>query len=141
MAEFDLGLDALLRSISDGHEAVTSGRIFLQPLNYIGNKAVSYAKLLTMVKSGRLRRGWAFKVNPDFKSITLYNDVEYAKAVNDGHKQEVGRYVPAIGKKLKAPMVRGQHMLQKAHIQVRNNDMAKAQRMVLDELAKEMGWK
>ena len=31
-----------------------------------------------------------------------------------GHRQDVGRYVPAIGKKLKEPFVEGRHMLRDA---------------------------
>jgi len=34
--------------------------------------------------------------------------------VEYGHRQKVGRYVPAIGKKLVAPFVRGRFMLRKA---------------------------
>lgn len=39
---------------------------------------------------------------------------EYAPHVEYGHRQQVGRYVPAIGKRLKAPYVEGQHFFQRA---------------------------
>ncbi len=42
--------------------------------------------------------------------IEIYNNVEYAGWVEDGHRQEVGRYVPAIGKRLKNSYVEGKHM-------------------------------
>ena len=37
--------------------------------------------------------------------------MEYAEFVEDGHRQEPGRYVPALGKQLKQSYVPGQYML------------------------------
>ena len=37
--------------------------------------------------------------------------IEYAPYVENGHRQEVGRYVPAIGKRLVNGFVEGRHML------------------------------
>lgn len=42
--------------------------------------------------------------------IEIYNPVEYASYVEDGHAQQPGRYVPAIGKRLKKGFVEGRHM-------------------------------
>jgi len=42
--------------------------------------------------------------------ITIYNPLEYASFVEYGHRQEAGRYVPAIGKKLKESWVEGHYM-------------------------------
>lgn len=44
-------------------------------------------------------------------SITITNPVYYASYVEYGHRQTPGRYVPAIGKRLKASWVEGQHFL------------------------------
>ncbi len=44
--------------------------------------------------------------------IEVYNNLDYAESVEDGHQQEVGRYVPAIGKRLKKPLVEGAHMME-----------------------------
>ena len=41
----------------------------------------------------------------------IYNNIEYAPWVENGHRQEVGRYVPAIGKRLVNGFVEGKHML------------------------------
>ena len=41
----------------------------------------------------------------------IYNNIEYAPYVENGHRQEVGRYVPAIGKRLVRSFVEGKHML------------------------------
>lgn len=69
---------------------------------------------------GTLRRGWAgnnvsgMNVSRDSGggySITVINPVYYASYVEYGHRQTPGRYVPAIGKRLVASWVEGQHFL------------------------------
>lgn len=45
--------------------------------------------------------------NGDTLLIEIYNPVEYASYIEYGHFQQPGRYVPAIGKKLKEPWVKG----------------------------------
>ena len=71
-----------------------------------------------LVMSGRvggtLRRGWT--TEPLSRSgtqhvINMINQVPYASYVEYGHRQEPGRYVPAIDKRLKASWVPGQFML------------------------------
>lgn len=37
--------------------------------------------------------------------------MEYAAYVENGHRQKVGRYVPILGKRLKANFVEGHHMM------------------------------
>lgn len=44
-------------------------------------------------------------------TITVINPVQYASYVEFGHRQEVGRYVPAIGKTLKQGWIAGQYFL------------------------------
>lgn len=46
----------------------------------------------------------------DTLEITIYNPLDYASYVEYGHAQEPGRYVPAIGKKLKKAWVDGYYM-------------------------------
>lgn len=75
---------------------------------------------------GTLRRGWtaekqqsvATYVNSlnvtqkgDMYTIEIVNPVEYASYVEFGHRQEPGRFVPAIGKRLKQSWVEGKFML------------------------------
>ena len=77
-------------------------------------------------KGGTLRRGWtagkqqdptayAQSLNVtrtgDMYTIEIVNPVEYAPYVEYGHRQEVGRFVPAIGKSLKRGWVEGKFML------------------------------
>ena len=89
---------------------------------------------------GTLRRGWiaksqneaeALKNNKPYENeikeyvyklrveklgqtyiVWLVNIVDYASYVEYGHRQKPGRYVPAIGKRLKKLWVQGRHMLQ-----------------------------
>lgn len=83
----------------------------------------------TPVKSGTLRRGWMAGKAPvgggkvaaktsmqvakkgKVYEIVVFNSVNYASYVEYGHRQEPGRYVPAIGKRLKNSWVKGQFML------------------------------
>lgn len=67
---------------------------------------------------GTLRRGWTtqsrnIRVEKRGSNyvVELINPTEYASYVEYGHRQEPGRYVPAIGKRLKKGWVEGQFML------------------------------
>lgn len=65
---------------------------------------------------GTLRRGWSANgvtIAQVYNKyiITIYNPVEYASYVEYGHRQTPGRYVPALGKRLKAGWVKGTYML------------------------------
>lgn len=77
-------------------------------------------------QGGTLRRGWtggkpsnatayaqSLKVNHfgGIYVVEVVNPVEYASYVEFGHRQEPGRYVPAIGKKLTSGWVKGKFML------------------------------
>lgn len=46
----------------------------------------------------------------DNLEITIYNPLEYASFVEYGHRQDAGRYVPVIGKRLKKVWVNGHYM-------------------------------
>ena len=73
-------------------------------------------------KGGKLRRGWTIgeiqKVGNTYK-IEVINPVEYASYVEYGHRQEPGRYVPAIGKCLKERWVKGKFMMTLSEEEVR----------------------
>lgn len=76
---------------------------------------------LTPVKTGELRRNWfATKVKRvgNAFEVTVYNPKEYAPYVEWGHRQEPGRFVPAIGKKLVEPWVEGRYMLTKSELEL-----------------------
>lgn len=59
----------------------------------------AYAKSLPVEKSG------------NYYVIRVFNPVEYASYVEFGHRQTPGRFVPAIGKRLKQGWVNGQYFL------------------------------
>lgn len=97
---------------------------------YLRRKKSSTGKM-----GGTLRRGWtaksheeaakgsgapnpiqyadSLKINHSGNNlvIEIVNPVEYASYVEYGHRQTPGRYVPAIGKKLKQGWVQGKFML------------------------------
>ena len=85
-----------------------------QAAKELAARLLALAKKRTPVVSGNLRRGWTAtevrKVDGGYQ-IEVINPAEYASYVEFGHRQTPGRYVPAIGKRLKANWVKGQFML------------------------------
>ena len=103
--------------------------------NYKGNlKGAIKMKRQTVTQGGTLRRGWTSKTEAEAKTgtvgsaeghamtldvnkvgtlyqIEVINPVSYASYVEYGHRQTPGRYVPAIGKRLKANWVEGRFFL------------------------------
>ena len=78
------------------------------------NKGKYKTKTIITHTGGNLRRSWyVSKVikSDDKRFITLYNIARYAIYVEYGHRQTPGRFVPAIGKKLKASWVKGRFMM------------------------------
>ena len=99
---------------------ISGGQLKNEVKNSVRNVGETYkrnAESRTPVQSGELRRSWQLK-GPFFAgsdiTVELRNSKNYASFVENGHRQTPGRYVPAIGKKLKANWVPGQHFLQKA---------------------------
>lgn len=83
-----------------------------------------------LVESGRqggeLRRAWLFDSTLDVSctggvyKVEVKNSKEYASYVEYGHRQMPGRYVPAIGKRLKDSWVEGKFMMTKSEEEIRN---------------------
>lgn len=72
---------------------------------------------------GTLRRGWNVKNIKLEKmaggyQVKIINPVEYASYVEYGHRQTPGRFVPAIGKRLKKGWVEGKFMLTKSEMEL-----------------------
>ncbi|MGX7196733.1 HK97 gp10 family phage protein [Enterococcus olivae] len=66
---------------------------------------------------GALRRAWEasdIQRSGNNLMVEIFNNEEYAIYVENGHRQKPGRYVPVLGKQLKANWVPGQHMLEKS---------------------------
>ena len=63
--------------------------------------------------TGNLRRNWTVsdvRKNGENYEIEVSNSAEYASYVEFGHRQTPGRFVPAIGKRLKKSWVKGKFM-------------------------------
>lgn len=75
----------------------------------IGDSAVEYAQqnitALGAVVTGNLRGNIFRRLEDDNHTVVIGTPVEYGKYVEEGHRQEPGRYVPALGKRLKAAYV------------------------------------
>ena len=78
-------------------------------LDGVGFLAEGNAKALVPVDTGHLRDSITHLV--DDNAVTIGTVVEYAAAVELGHAQEVGRYVPAIKARLVNPQVPPQPFL------------------------------
>lgn len=84
---------------TDAIKKATNEAIY-NALEIIGNKAADYAAGLAPVDTSNLKNSMTSEVNQEEKAVYVGTDVEYAPFVEFGHHQEVGRYVPAIGKRL-----------------------------------------
>lgn len=65
-------------------------------------------------KTGDLQKSWTLSPiskNTNVFEMELSNNLDYADHIEFGHRQKPGRYVPAIGKRLKADFVKGYYML------------------------------
>jgi len=83
-------------------------------LKTIGDKAADYAAGLAPVDTSNLKNSMDSEVDMGEKAVYVGTDVEYAPFVEFGHHQQVGRYVPAIGKRLVREFVPAQPFLKPA---------------------------
>lgn len=71
---------------------------------------------------GELRRHWRIdenvKKDGNTYSIDVFNDLKYAPYVEYGHRQQVGRFVPQIGKRLVRSWVNGRFMLTRSEDEI-----------------------
>lgn len=106
------GLTEFLNVINGLEDTIDTGVTMI--LEDTADDIIDNTKRRTNRITGKLQDSWKrdeVKKDENGYSIELGSDCEYAKFVEEGHKQEVGRYVPAIGKKLKKPFVEGKWML------------------------------
>lgn len=78
-------------------------------------------KSMVVQQGGTLKKGWTILPivdKGDSIEIQVVNTVDYAPYVEFGHRQTPGRYVPALGKRLKKPWVTGKFMLTKSEIEL-----------------------
>lgn len=79
-------------------------------------------KYRVLTTSEHMRRSWSagdvVKSSKGYR-LPVYNTASYASFVNDGHRQQPGRYVPAINRRLVKSWVPGLHMAEKAEASVK----------------------
>lgn len=88
-----------------------------QSTKRIGVQAIRTLKSNTPVDTGALRKAWTAEgpsVSGGGWVVKLTNNVEYASYVENGHRQTPGRYVPAIGKRLKVSWIPGQFFMKRS---------------------------
>lgn len=77
-------------------------------------RGADYERYWSGYAGGNLRRSWqvgnVVRRGNAFE-IEVFNTAEYASYVEYGHRQRPGRYVPALGKRLKNGWVKGRFML------------------------------
>ncbi len=74
-------------------------------------------------KGGTLKKSWTISdivKDGDVYRIEIINPVEYASYVEYGHRQQAGRYVPAIQRRLKGGWSPGRYMLTISMQQIEN---------------------
>lgn len=78
----------------------------------LGKVLERFVKEATPVLTGRLRASIVHQISPNPKQLwtKVGTKVTYAPFIEFGHRQEPGRFVPAIGKQLVASQVPAYHM-------------------------------
>lgn len=102
-------------------------------------KGEAYQKRInpTGRKGGTLRHGWTIgevSKSGDLYTVDIINPTEYASYVEFGHRQTPGRYVPALGKRLKKGWVKGQFMMTLSENEIRAMAPALLEKKVKDFL-------
>ena len=85
-------------------------------LNTAGNEFLAKVVKRTPYRTNTLRENWNWRNTKKKKAgknyeLKIFNPIEYAEYVEYGHRQEVGRYVPALKKRLKQPWIPGQFFM------------------------------
>ena len=100
-----IGLQQLVKMLN-------SKRTIASPLGTGISKITLYyeglVKRATPVITGRLRNSITHEISPERASVGT--NVQYARFVEFGHRQQPGRYVPQIGKRLVKSRVEGVHV-------------------------------
>lgn len=102
--------------VRDNSKAVKKAKdeAVAKALEMIGLQCEKYAKMLCPFKTSRLKNSLTHDVRMNEEAVYVGTNVEYAPYVEFGHHQEVGRYVPAIEKRLVKSFVPGKPYLKPA---------------------------
>ena len=110
MADMNFRLD---NDNTDAIKKATAEAIY-NALDIIGAKAADYAAGLAPVQTANLKNSLTHQVIQEEQAVYVGTAVEYAPYVEFGHHQEVGRYVPAIERRLVRDYVPGKPFLKPA---------------------------
>lgn len=90
--------------------------------------------------TGKLNQSWKMEVskNGNVYEVIAFNPMEYASFVESGHRQQVGRYVPAIGKRLVNPWVEGRFMMRLTEEQIKQK-IPQITQQIEERLKEELG--
>ena len=114
-----VGSKTVTRKLANGG-SVTYQAKTKKTYTFLTKERERYNKYWSGYSGGTLRNNWQSDMNVVFRGneyrIHVYNATEYAIYVEYGHRQQVGKYVPALGKKLKKGWVEGRFMLTKSEI-------------------------
>lgn len=113
--KFDTSELEKLRETLDRESVDKAVKVAMEEL---AGRTLRSAKLNTPHDTGHLRRGWFIR-KVDADGILLRNAVSYAEYVEYGHMQNVGQYVPKLGKRLKSPWVEGKFYARRTEDQMR----------------------
>ena len=103
-----------LRQFREKLENINTDSLLKEIAADLAARLLRKVKKRTPVDTGELRRNWQvsnIRLFERFCVVEIYNSTEYAEYVEFGHRQTPGRYVPAIGKRLKRAWVPGKFML------------------------------
>jgi len=106
------GTQTVSRKVGDGQ--VEYQRKVMRTRSFLTREAAIYQQYWAGYKGGTLRDAWTVlpvEKHGNSYVVTVANNTEYASYVEFGHRQKPGRYVPALGKSLKANWVEGRLML------------------------------
>lgn len=149
-------LGKVIRKTPVGKNAYTeeeTGEVYKQGKK----KGQAKTKRVVSRQGGTLRRGWTAKTEAEAESgnvpgatayaagltvdhsggthkIIITNPVHYASYVENGHRQQPGRFVPAIGKRLKKNWIEGQFMMENTNTEVKAEIPAVLQRRLTNYL-------
>ena len=119
--------------------------LFKEALGQMALDFLRKVKDRTPQRTGLLKDRWkigAIVKKGDDYMIEVFDDTEYASFVEDGHRQKVGRYVPAIGKRLVKPWVEGRFMMKLTADEIEQEMpkyMERLEKKLAEELFKNLG--
>lgn len=119
--------------------------LFKEALGQMALDFLRKVKDRTPQRTGLLKDRWkigAIVKKGDDYMIEVFDDTKYASFVEDGHRQKVGRYVPAIGKRLVKPWVEGRFMMKLTADEIEQEMpryMERLEKKLAEELFKNLG--